>query len=316
MSDFAYHKVVIVTRKTMLDELIERHGTRSQAEFYLTNRGQAFSDIQNAHDLYTTALASLRDAVPDAVRMQVIDRGFLPTFLFGPHDLVVTLGQDGLVVNTAKYLDGQVIAAFNPDPGRIDGVLVPFRMQKARDALAGALRQQFPVRQISMARAQLEDGQSLHAVNDLFVGIRSHISARYTLTFDGCTEDQSSSGIIISTGAGSTGWFRSIITGTAAIANAWVGGAAVQNLEKIYQFPPESRELRFSVREPFVSRTSSAQIVCGSIFENQSLEIRSAMPQSGVIFSDGIESDFVKFESGMRATIQLAEKKVNLAWPG
>lgn len=42
-------------------------------------------------------------------RLQRLDRGFLPNFLFPPDSLVVVVGQDGLVANTLKYLDGQCV---------------------------------------------------------------------------------------------------------------------------------------------------------------------------------------------------------------
>ena len=40
------------------------------------------------------------------------------------------------------------------------------------------------------------------------------------------------------------------------------------------------------------------------------------MPQNGVIFSDGIEEDYLAFNSGAVARIALAEKKVHLLIPG
>ena len=53
-------------------------------------------------------------------------------------------------------------------------------------------------------RARLNDGQRLLAFNDFLIGHRTHVSARYRLTWHGRTETQSSSGILVSTGAGST----------------------------------------------------------------------------------------------------------------
>lgn len=310
----SFHKVVIVTRKTMLEELIERHGTRDQAAFLLRNRGQSIEDMEVAHHLYIQALASLKGVIPSSVRQQVIERNFLPNFLFGPRDLVITLGQDGLVVNTAKYLQDQPIVAFNPDPSRIDGVLIPFTMDMARSTLGAALEQDLPMKHITMARAQLDDGQCLDAVNDLFVGIQGHASARYRLGFRKKQEEQSSSGIIVSTGAGSTGWFRSIVTGAQGVANGFVEKQRAFNFKEKYRFDPEASELRFSVREPFISNTSHAELIYGRILERDSLEIISRMPQRGILFSDGMESDFIKFDSGMRASISIAKRKVHLFW--
>lgn len=309
-----YQKVVIVTRKTQLDELIERHGTRDQAAFLLKNRGQSIDDIADAHQRYTHSLTALKAAIPTSVRQQTIERNFLPNFLFGPHDLIVTLGQDGLVVNTAKYLKEQPILAFNPDPGRFDGVLIPFNMDEARNAIDASLRDQLSLKEVTMARAQLDDGQSLDAVNDLFVGVQSHASARYQLSYKKRSEEQSSSGIIISTGAGSTGWFRSIVTGAYGVSSGFVGHKKLADFRQNYRFDLEADELRFSVREPFVSNTSAAELIYGRIKAGENLEIISRIPQRGIIFSDGMETDFLKFESGMRARIAIAPRKVHLLW--
>ena len=90
-----------------------------------------------------------------------------------------------LVVNTAKYLDGQPVLAFNPDPARIDGVLLPFGMEAADETVRAALAGRLERRGVTMARATLDDGQSIEAVNDIFIGTRSHASARYRIEHGG-----------------------------------------------------------------------------------------------------------------------------------
>src|SRR5688500_5902279 len=135
-----YEKLIVVTKKTMLEELIERFNTREQARFYIEHMGASFDEYQAAHDVYKSALARLQTAIPSGVRAQFIERDFLPNFTFGEGDLVVTLGPDGLVVNTAKYLLTQPLLALNPDPQRIDGVLVPFRMEESTGILNCAVR--------------------------------------------------------------------------------------------------------------------------------------------------------------------------------
>ena len=307
MADSAgFTKLVVVTRKTMLEELVERHGTRGQARFLAESRGESIDDVEAAHACYEQSVAALKGAIPTGVRTQWIDRGFLPNFLFGPHDLVVTLGADGLVVNVAKYLSTQPVLAINPDPERIDA---------AGPALAAALAGVLPARPITMARARLDDGQTIDAVNDLFVGIQSHASARYRIEYRRNVENQSSSGVIISTGAGSTGWYRSVLTAAAGVAASHLGRKVVGNLAERYAFDATARELRFSVREPFTSLSSMGEIVCGVITGSETLDIVSQMPTGGVIFSDGMESDFVKFEAGMRARIGIADRCLELLWP-
>ncbi|MFO0812619.1 MAG: hypothetical protein U0796_05340 [Gemmatales bacterium] len=309
-----FQKIILVTRKTQLEELVERHGTREQAAFLLQQRGQSIDDIADAHHRYTTGLAQLKASVPSSIRLQLIERSFLPNFLFGPSDLILTLGQDGLVVNTAKYLSEQPIIAFNPDPSRIDGVLVPFKMEDAKDAIDAALNEVLDRKEVTMARATLDDGQTLDAVNDLFVGIQGHASARYRLEFDNQAEEQSSSGVIISTGAGSTGWYRSIITGAFGVSSTIMKNKTLAEMKANYRFDIDARELRFSVREPFISQTSGAELVYGRLEAGQQLEIISRMPQRGILFSDGMESDYLKFDNGMRATIAIAPRRVQLFW--
>ncbi len=308
-------KLVIVTRKTTLEELIERFNTRDQARFYIEYMGGDFTGYQEAHDAYHAAVNVLRQAIPRGLRIQWIDRSFLPTFTFAKSDVIVVLGQDGLVVNTAKYLAGQPLVALNPDPQRIDGVLLPFHVHDANPAINRALGEAKVWRDVTMAQALLNDGQCLLAVNDLFVGARTHVSARYRLRYKGQDEDQSSSGLIISTGAGSTGWYRSILTGAAGIVEAYVPSPKVREVKDRFAIPWEDRSLVFSVREPFMSKTSGAKIVHGTITEDQPLEVISEMPQNGVIFSDGIEDDRIEFNSGAIARIGLADRTLSLVVP-
>ena len=158
-----------------------------------------------------------------------------------------------------------------------------------------------------MACARLNDGQSLLAVNDLFIGQRSHVSARYQLTLGETSETQSSSGVIISTGLGSTGWFKSILAGAAGVVRATGGGEPGLPVEAPFAW--DADYLYFSVREPFPSKATGARLVFGKVTPGQPLRVSSRMLENGVIFSDGIESDFLEFNAGMEARIELAERR-------
>ena len=310
-------KLVIVTRTTALEELVERFNTRDQARFYIEHMGGRFDDYQAAHDAYHHSLAFLHGAIPRGIRTQWIDRSFLPTFTFGQSDMVVILGQDGLVVNAAKYLTEQLVVALNPDPAGSMVCCLPFDFDSAADAIELALESAGDKvwRDVTMAQAVLNDGQSLLAVNDLFIGQKTHVSARYRIRYNQAEEDQSSSGIIVSTGAGSTGWNRSIVTGASAIVEALARKAKVKHIRDEYRFDWEARYLVFNVREPFPSKTSGAEIIHGKIDADKPLEIVSHMPQNGVIFSDGIEEDRLEFNSGTTATIGLADRTLRLVVP-
>jgi hypothetical protein len=128
-------RIVVVTRKTDLEELLERFVTREQARFYLEHAGVPFEPYEAEQRAHGEALARLRAAIPGGVRSQFVERSFLPTFTSGERDRVVTLGPDGMVVNVAKYLRGaQPILAFNPDPSTIDGLPL-LRLRRRRQHL-------------------------------------------------------------------------------------------------------------------------------------------------------------------------------------
>ncbi|MGB5398317.1 MAG: sugar kinase [Gammaproteobacteria bacterium] len=306
----AYEKVVIVTRKTELEELTARFNSVPQARFYLEHAGQDFMPIASAHASYQAVLDKVRSLVPRGLRQQVIERAYLAQYMFGEADLVVTIGPDGLVVNTAKYLDGQPILPLNPDPANIDGVLLPFTADNFADGFAHSLRQALPIKAVTMAEAKLNDGQTLLGFNDLFIGARTHVSARYDIAHQGRSEYQSSSGIIVSTGAGSTGWMRSVFTGASGIVKK-LGGTIKAPVNQ-GRLPWDTDRLLYSVREPFPSKITGTKLVFGVITKDKPLTLTSHMADNGVIFSDGIESDFVKFNAGSTASISLSSRQARI----
>ncbi len=300
------NKIVLVTRRTRLEELIQRFNTEGQARFYVEHLGADFSDYQLEHRQYREAVAAASQLLARHARVQTLDRAFVPNFVFGPQDTVVVLGQDGLVANVLKYLDGQPLIGVNPDPARWEGVLLPFVVKDLDRLLPEVFAARRPLHEVSMAQASLNTGETLCAVNDLFIGPRSHTSARYEISAAGVTERQSSSGIIVSTGMGASGWLRSVLAGAAGIVASLGGDSGATALD---DFRWESDYLYFSVREPWPSKTSASSISFGQITRDQPLTLVSQMAENGVIFSDGIESDYVQFNAGTRATITLAERR-------
>lgn len=309
MSSLTENKIILIVRKTRLDELINRFNTLSQARFYLEHLGADFSSYQQEDAVYKQAVQLTQNILSHFGRMQTVDRQFLPNFVFGKNDIVVVIGQDGLVANVLKYLDQQPVVGVNPDPEHLEGVLLPFYVTDLQALIPRIFNQNHAINKISIAKAQLTTGHVLYGVNDFFIGAKSHVSARYQLQIGDRSETQSSSGVIVSTGLGSTGWLKSILAGARGISAALSG----QQVNIPAQIMPWNADyLYFSVREPWPSKSSSAEITFGKITREQPLQIHSQMPENGVIFSDGIEQDFVEFQAGTLATISLADKQGHL----
>ncbi len=301
-------KLVLVSQKTRLEELIYRFNTEGQVRFYLEHHGADYGEYLREHQRYTAAVQTVQFQLEEIGRVQRIDRSVVSRFLFGPEDVVVCVGRDGLVANVLKYLTVQPLVGVNPDPDRWDGVLLPFRPEDMKKLLPEVCLRRRACKQITLAQAQLSDGQQLLAVNDLFIGRRTHASARYTLRCQGKAENQSSSGIIVSTGLGSTGWLKSVLAGAAGVARFYGGAAGAYS----GSFAWDARELRFAVREPYPSRSTGAELVFGRIAAGQQLEIMSQMPEDGVIFSDGMEADSLEFTAGITASIGIAKTRGKL----
>lgn len=303
--------LVLVTRPTRLDGLVQRFNTRAQAKFYLEHAGHDFAEVQREHDVYAAALEmALRHCEALGLKLQRLDRALLPTYLFAHTDVVVALGPDGLVANAAKYVGAQPLVGVNPDPAVNDGVLLPWRVETLSLAVRGVLEDRATVREVTLAEARLSDGQRLLAFNDLFIGMGTHVSARYRLNAGSGLETQSSSGLLVSTGAGSTGWLSSVATMVQG-AQALFGEVRAKPLRLEWESP----RLAWVVREPYVSKHSSARQVAGWLEPGAALKVESLMPAGGVVFSDGMEADAMRFTSGLTATIRAADQRARLVVP-
>lgn len=289
-------RAVVVHRRTELDEVVGRHGTRQHAAFFLKGRGRDIRDLEARHELQAAALTEASAAIPADWRRGMVERGDLARFVFGPEDVIVAVGQDGLVANVAKYLEGQTVIGLNPDPERNPGVLVRHRPTELAGWLAaGTPGMAHASRPLAMAEATLDDGQRLRALNELFIGHPSHQSARYTVTSGGASERHSSSGVLVGTGTGSTGWCRSV----------WMERGSQLALPA-----PEDAGLCWFVREAWPSPATGTSLTEGLIVSGDRVEI--VAESDLVVFGDGIESDSLKVGWGQRLTVQVASVRLHL----
>lgn len=300
--------LVIIKGESRMKQLKKRFNTKRQAKFYMQSKGIDITRVESEDDAIEASVETAQKTMGNRMRTQVVEQSFLPNFSFGEDDVVVVIGHDGLVANTAKYVHNKPILGVNPDPQLYDGVLLPFNLNNYEEAIERVKNNNYRFKQVTMAEARLNDGQRLLAFNDFFIGHQSHKSARYKLQFQQKKESQSSSGIIVSTGAGSTGWLSSLINMTNAISAQFGQSAGLQPQRMSW----ETDKLIFVVREPFLSRASNIELSTGFITPRHPLKIESSMPKEGVIFSDGVMDDFIAFNSGAIATIGIAKEKAIL----
>lgn len=285
-------RVVIVTRRTEYDEMLATHGTRGQAAFFLSTRGRDIAELEERHRLTHQAIETAAAAIPVDWRRGTVERSDVSRFLFSPDDVVMIVGQDGLVANVAKYLNGQPVIGVDPEPDRNAGVLVTH----AADEVGDLLRATDQATERTMVEARLDDGQHLLALNEIFVGHPSHQTARYDLhTPDGSGEAQASSGVIVATGTGATGWCRSV---------------ALERHSSLHLPTPADPRLVWFVREAWPSPATGTTLTEGELTGTElALTIKS---DRLVAFGDGIESDALTLTWGQTVRIGKSTKALRL----
>lgn len=314
-------RVVTVTRPTAWETMVERAGTAGHARFLLESGGRDPEVLVAAHARQAAAVGLVHAAIQPGRRQVHVRREVLDRFVFEPDDIVIAVGQDGLVPNVAKYLSGQMVAGINPDPGQYDGVLCRMdaaltasllawcdgrRMRERGRGMHGSPGPErgeplgFRIQPRTMAMARREDGMVLRALNEIFCGHTSHQSARYIISVNGTSERQSSSGVICATGTGCTGWARSILRQRSNAADPVL---------------PESRELLWLSREPFPSVSTGVSLEQGVLDSGAELRLHSEMGSGGVVFADGMEADFLPFLEGQSVAIGVDPTPLNLVVP-
>ena len=295
-------RAVIVHRRTEREQIVREQGTWGQAKFQAkVHRSVAALDAVSArYSAAESALQTVSAAIPSAWRRGAVEREDLDRFLFEPEDIVVVVGQDGLVANVAKYLTNQPVIGIDPTPGSGLGVLTRHRPADCATLLQSVIDARAPEQARTMVEATVDDrtsGLSLTALNEIYLGSPTHQSARYELTLpDGRTEPQSSSGLLAGTGTGATGWLLS---------------AARERQSPLLLPTPTDQGLAWFVREAWPSPTTGADLTEGVLEGDQSLSVL-VRSESLVIFGDGMESDRIPLTWGQTVTITPSPRTLRL----
>ncbi|MFE3495365.1 hypothetical protein [Streptomyces sp. NPDC059175] len=297
-------RAVLVHRTTEYEELLARHGTHGQAEFFLSSRGRCIEEVAERHHRTRQALAQVAAAVPLSWRHTRVERADLDRFLFAPEDVVVVVGQDGLVANTAKYLCGQPVVGIDTDPGRNPGVLVRHAARNADGLLRAAVTADPTVEELTMVEAVADDTQRLVALNEIYLGRPGHQTSRYRLCPDEEPgpggprggEAQASSGVLVGTGTGATGWLRSL----------WRERGCREPLPA-----PDEARLLWYVREAWPSPATGTSLVDGVLTGSERLRVTVESDRL-VAFGDGMESDALELTWGQTVRLGVCGTSLRL----
>lgn len=160
------------------------------------------------------------------------------------YDLIVTLGGDGTLLRASQHVVATPMLGINVDPQAKEGYLLQCGVGNYLQYLQRIVKKMYRVRSLARLACFVNAKKiSSLALNEFYVGhSSSHQLSHYLLHIGSWREQQKSSGILVSTAAGSTGWARA------------AGGR---------KLPLFSQKIQFVVREPYVGRLSKARHVFG-----------------------------------------------------
>ena len=286
------------TRPTEYGDLLARHGTREQARFFLAQRGRALADIEERHAHQEVRARVLGGDPARLARARRSQRADLDRFLFAAEDIVVVLGQDGLVANVAKYLDGQPVHRREPGARALPRRAGAPRARGAGDLCADRGRGPRGLRAAhDGARAASTTVRSCSRSTRSSSATAATSRPATGSPSTSATEHQSSSGLIVATGTGATGWAMSIDRERA------------QPLDLPLPTDPAAGVVRArGVAEP----GDRDELTGGLLADGAALEVASELDDDGVVFGDGIETDRLELDWGQRVTIRAADRRLRL----
>lgn len=200
-------------------------------------------------------------------------------------DIVISVGGDGTLITTSHLVKDTLLLGVNSDTFSSEGRLTVANRADFEEKLQRLLDNKFLIKKLTRLKTMVSDESSLPlALNEIYVGSSKLFKiSRYVLRTWLGEEEQKSSGILITTGSGSTAWYRS------------AGGIP---------FLGDVSEARFLVREPYRGKLTSCRITDGKIFGDRHLEVVSKMHE-GIIAIDGLE--IYNFNDGGIVKIRLSD---------
>jgi len=301
-------KILVVTKMSKFErEKLATHLSDENLVARYNALGESGLRILAAHLLHQEAIATCaRELKPDQVVSleSLKDHGLSPRY-----EVIIALGGDDFFKLVTHHNKGSLpILGVNSDPLSSVGALLPVTISELPEALkrleSGDYRIE-PWTRISLRINGVECGS---AINDIVLGKRDfRLTSRHELEYRGQKVTQRSSGMLISTGVGSTGWYAS--------AGLYLG-------DHDRSFPKTARYARFELREPSVTVTEVdgvrvtrlPQLVEGTLSEGASLRITSLNDDEGIASRDSLDS--VPFPRGSVAEISIDPNPCHVVIPG
>lgn len=225
------------------------------------------SRIVASHERQMRALKKVLNQFPEA---RVIPQDKISRKNLAGADLIISLGGDNHFQHVSHFAGNSVVAGVNSDPTLSEGSLTTFTPDQLAKVASRILEGRFGVEEWTRLQVTL-NGKKLQdlALSEVFLGEAARCQmSRFRISGGGLSEVQKCSGLLVATGAGSSGWYD------AAGRYLFAGGN---------RFPRTKKSFRFVTTEPFQGRLSKPSLLNGSVSR---LKVRSLNDTHGVVVLD------------------------------
>lgn len=219
----------------------------------------------------------------------VINRDKLSKKLFNKRDLVVAVGGDGTFLRASHFIfDKTPLLGVNSDPKSKEGFFMSTFKNDFENKFKRLLKNNYKIQKLNRLEAYVDNKKIPElALNEFYIASKKqHHTARYFLSVRGKKERQKSSGVLISTAAGSHAWIKS------------AGGKIL---------PLGSNKFEYLVREPYYGRTcAKCDLFNGILNQNEKIEIVFEVG-NGILIADSLSKEH-KFGTGETVIIRMSKK--------
>lgn len=258
-------RVLLVHKISRYQQVVLEEGDES-VQALIDAKDVSVARLLRSHQTHERTLEVVRETLErHHIEYTTCPRGELPDV--NAYDLAISVGGDGTVLNLSHHTLTTPILAINSDPESSVGYFCAGTAEDFNDLLLDALQQSLQPKHLERFCVNINDTiQTPPVLNDVLVCHANPAAVTsYILRIDDIEEAQRSSGIWISTPAGSTGAIRS------------AGGLVL---------PLSSKNIQFLVREPYPPKTGAYRLLKGIRSKRTPIELISKT-YDGRIYLDG-----------------------------
>lgn len=284
---------ILLTRKLSILEydMQKFHLTETEAINRYKKMGVDTEKVLASHQRQIDSQKIMQEYLPDS---RLIIGEHLNHQTIKKYDAVVALGGDNYFQYVARFLKNTPIIGVNSDPTNSEGAILNFNTQTFKSLLPKLIQGTYRVKPWTRLKATV-NGKIIKAlaVSEIYIGAKERLTcSRYHIELDNIGEEHKDSGIIIATGTGSTGWYRS-------------AASCAHNKSK--SFSPTSPKAQFICTEVYHGKLNGMKLIRGTLYPGKVLKITWFAHGKGIVNIDSEPRGSLHYlDRGEGATVEIS----------